>query len=198
MPNGGPDNCATCWFNDKNKGESGYDHINDPEPNFCIIRNLNIANAFYTYCGNHAYRCPERNPIPIGPVLIASDEHDGQRIFWQPSPDTEEIRQYLLNLLNEIKQQISRVDQSGVSGLLGLGIDEIVIWQLGEFKEIRARSGLQEIANFDPTTIYPIEAEELILDKATGYLTPVPSTLTYSVQVLMDLAREAIVKIESV
>ena len=28
MPNGGSDNCGTCWFNERNKGEVGF----DPEP----------------------------------------------------------------------------------------------------------------------------------------------------------------------
>ena len=69
MPNGGSDCCGTCWFNAKNKGQAGYDHASDHEPAFCTIRSLPIEDAFYTYCGNHPHRTPERDPIPIGPVF---------------------------------------------------------------------------------------------------------------------------------
>ena len=98
MPNGGSDCCGTCWFNAKNKGESGYDHARDREPDFCTIRSLPIADPFYTYCGNHPHRRPERDPIPLGPVFTGEE-----RELSQPSPDTEEIRQHLLSLLHKIE-----------------------------------------------------------------------------------------------
>ncbi len=70
MPNGGSDCCGTCWFNAKNKGQAGYEHVEDPEPNFCIIRQLAIKNAFYTYCANHPHKNPDKLNIPIGPVYV--------------------------------------------------------------------------------------------------------------------------------
>ena len=103
MPNGGSDCCGTCWFNAKNKGEAGYAHSTDPEPSFCSIRHLPIESPFYTYCANHPHRRPERDRIPIGPAF-RSDSF-GARQFWRPSPDTEEIRQHLLSLLDAQEQQ---------------------------------------------------------------------------------------------
>jgi hypothetical protein len=141
MPNGGSDCCATCWFNARNKGEAGYGHVKDPEPNFCTIRSLPILNAFYTYCGNHPHR-RDRDPIPIGPVLVGNSQ--GLREFWKPSPDTEEIRQHLLDLLSRVSEEPSSEYPIGVYA------DETVVWQLGEFREARAVEGLRRVISFDP------------------------------------------------
>ena len=43
------------------------------------------------------YHRPNRDPIPIGPVYVHGD--NDVREFWQPSPDTEEIRQHLLDIV---------------------------------------------------------------------------------------------------
>ena len=45
MPNGGSDNCGTCWFNTKNKGETGLGRFRDPAPDFCSIRELAIEHS---------------------------------------------------------------------------------------------------------------------------------------------------------
>ena len=42
---------------------------------------------------------PTATPIPIGPVYVHGD--NDVREFWQPSPDTEEIRQHLLDIVRE-------------------------------------------------------------------------------------------------
>src|SRR5215469_2565509 len=83
-----PTTVAPCWFNTKNKGETGLGHFRDPEPDFCSIRELAIEHSLYTYCSNHPYRRPDKDPIPIGPVFVATRE--GSRRIWRPSPDTEE------------------------------------------------------------------------------------------------------------
>lgn len=142
MPNGGSDCCGTCWFNAKNKGEAGYAHTTDPEPPFCTIRNLPIESPMYTYCGNHPHRRPDRDPVPIGPVYIG--DSSGARQFWQPSPDTEEVRQNLLDLL------AGMMEKPATEYPIGSYADEVIVWQLGEFREIRAVEGLRRIANFDP------------------------------------------------
>lgn len=141
MPNGGSDCCGTCWFNAKNKGEAGYDHARDAEPDFCTIRNLPIEDPFYTYCGNHPHRRPERDPIPIGPVFTGEE-----RKLWQPSPDTEDIRQHLLFLLSQMEER-PRSEYP-----IGIYSDEVVVWQLGELKESRAAAALRRIGSFDPTS----------------------------------------------
>ena len=97
MPNGGSDCCGACWFNRSNSGKRGSRNFNRDIPSFCVIRHLAIPNPFYTYCANHPYRRPNRDPIPIGPVYVHGNSD--AREFWQPSPDSEEIRQHLLEIV---------------------------------------------------------------------------------------------------
>ena len=139
MPNGGSDCCGTCWFNARNKREAGYAHARDSEPAFCTIRGYAIANPFYTYCANHPHRRPERDPIPIGPVLTGEE-----RRLSQPSSDTEEIRRHLLALLGTIEER------PPAEYPIGASLHEVVVWQLGEFRESRALRGLRRVASFDP------------------------------------------------
>lgn len=143
MPNGGSDCCATCWFNSKNEGEAGFSHAGAPGPASCTIRNLAIENPFYTYCANHPHRRVQQDRIPIGPVFI-HDVTTGGRKPWQPSPDTTEVRHHLLALVSEIKEKPSSEYP------LGTYADEVVVWQIGEFREARAVSELQRIVSFDP------------------------------------------------
>src|SRR5215813_10320977 len=138
MPNGGSDCCGTCWFNAKNENEAGYSHADDGTSDFCKIRSFQVDNPFYTYCGNHPHRRPERDPIPIGPVFVAGSS--AARDISKLSPDTEEVRLHLLDLLDDIDAQ-PRLEYP-----IGFYTDEIVIWQLGEFKEVRAVEGLQRAA----------------------------------------------------
>jgi hypothetical protein len=144
MPNGGSDCCGTCWFNGKNKGRAGFnrDRDGDSNPDLCTIRDLSIADPFYTYCGNHPHRRPERDPIPIGPVFVG--DASGTRKLWRSSPDTETIRQHLLDLLAQMKPE-PRTEYP-----IGVYTDETVVLQLGEFREERAVEGLRRVAAFDP------------------------------------------------
>ena len=142
MPNGGSDDCGTCWFNRKNRGEAGYAHANDEGPAYCEIRELDIPDPFYTYCANHPHRCPERDPIPIGPIFI--DPEDAGRDIWKQSPDTEEVRTHLLDLLAGIQEQPKEEYP------MGLYLDEVVVWQLGEFREQRASHDMERVAKFNP------------------------------------------------
>jgi hypothetical protein len=145
MPNGGSDCCGTCWFNAKNKGAAGYAHANDPEPDFCSIRQFQIANPFYTYCANHPHRRPLRDHVPIGPVFTADD--DELRRLSLLSPDSENIRTHLLALLAQIRQQPASEYP------FGSRVDEVVVWQIGEFCDQRATSDLERIASFEPSVI---------------------------------------------
>ena len=72
--------------------------FNPDIPSFWEIRDLPIPNPFYTYCANHPYHRPNRDPIPIGPVYVHG-KSDGREV-WQPSPDTEKIRQHLLDIVS--------------------------------------------------------------------------------------------------
>lgn len=147
MPNGGSDCCGTCWFNRRNRGEAGYRHARDEsvEP-YCEIRDVSIKNPFYTYCANHPHRRPDRDRIPIGPITrYAGDGMSNDRKVWILSPDTEEIRLHLLNLLSEFFTHVSK-DRYPI----GPGIGEVIIWQLGEFREKRAEGPIRRISENFP------------------------------------------------
>jgi hypothetical protein len=138
MPNGGSDNCGTCWFNTKNKGEAGSAHLQDLGPNRCAIRGFAVRSPLYTYCVNHPKHAHTRLEVPIGPVLeyqlgkMPPVQVTGDRAVLLESPDTPEIRDTLLSLLaNAVEYQAS--EYPAVPSLA-----EAVIWQLGEFREPRA------------------------------------------------------------
>ena len=96
MPNGGSDCCGTCWFNRSLEGPRGSENFNREIASGCEIRELDIPDPFYTYCANHPYHRPSRDPILIGPVYVRSASGPlAEREEWRPSPDTEEIRQHL-------------------------------------------------------------------------------------------------------
>ncbi len=143
MPNGGSDCCGTCWFNRRNRGEKGYDRARctDVEA-YCEIRHLLIENPFWTYCANHPHRRPDRDPIPIGPVTrYAGDGWSNDREVWIPSPDTEEIRRHLLELLQILLERISESRYP-----IGPDLGVVVVQQLGEFKEKRAERHIRWIS----------------------------------------------------
>ena len=150
MPNGGSDNCGTCWFNTKNKGEAGLAHLWDLGPARCAIRGFAIRNPLYTYCANHPKHAPTRIEVPIGPVLEyqlgqkppVQVTHD--RAVLLESPDTPEIRDTLLSLLaNAVEYQAS--EYPAIPSLA-----EAVIWQLGEFREQRAVPHLTRLLTVAP------------------------------------------------
>jgi hypothetical protein len=143
MPNGGSDCCGTCWFNAQTKGQAGFRAADRTIPAHCTIRDLPIEVPFYTYCANHPHRSRERDPIPIGPVYTG--DSTGRREFWEPSPDTAEVRQHLLDLLAAIQER------PATEYPIGIYRDEVMVWQLGEFREARAAEGLRRIAAFDPS-----------------------------------------------
>jgi hypothetical protein len=144
MPNGGSDCCGTCWFNASNEGEAGYRLSRGPRPPaFCLIRSFTIESPYYTYCANHPYRRPERDSTPIGPVFTG--DSSGARELYLSSPDTEEVRQHLLALLAAMEEQPASEYPAGTY------LDEMVVWQLGEFREQRATDGLRRVAGFNPS-----------------------------------------------
>lgn len=143
MPNGGSDNCGTCWFNRKNIGsdERGRRPHTSASP-YCVIRDVSIDDPFYTYCANHPHRRSARDPIPIGPILVGqvASGFRYERVMWKPSPDSEGVRQHLLDLLSDwVKTALSDRYPAFPTGM------QTVIWQLGEFREERAVKALQQL-----------------------------------------------------
>lgn len=143
MPNGGSDCCGTCWFNKKNKGDVGYEHAKNPGNDYCIIRNTKIEDPFWTYCTNHPHHNPNKIREPIGPIYVFEDSNFNRKI-WLESPDTKDIRKKLLELVEKIKEQPKEEYPSGMY------LDEMVVWQLKEFKEDRSLPELKRIASFNP------------------------------------------------
>jgi hypothetical protein len=140
MPNGGSDNCGTCWFNVKNKGERGMpvymQHAHEPEAPRCQIREgLLIPDPLYTYCVNHPHHNPNKTDVPIGPVF----RHESREV-WTKSPDTPEVRDALLAALADVASSAREEYPAGPS------LGEVVMWQLAEFREVRALPLLERIA----------------------------------------------------
>src|ERR1700693_5894412 len=86
MPNGGPDNCATCGFNRINSGQWTTSGEAKLEPGYCTIRNLSIVNPHWTYCKNWHSR--ETNPE--GPVFSSMYDEGYRRVPWlsHTAPET--------------------------------------------------------------------------------------------------------------
>ncbi len=154
MPNGGSDCCGTCWFNRDADRRSRYVH--------CEIRDEPIEDPFWTYCANHPARRPERDPIPIGPILevrileVSPGQNPYARAMRKPSPDSEEIRQHLLDLLREI-------DATAAADCYGVppSVVDLVMWQLGEFREQRAVEMLQRLIDEAPSVTFAVAQQAL-------------------------------------
>ena len=161
MPNGGSDCCGTCWFNRRNAGEKGYSRAGDSEVEaYCEIRDVLIENPFWTYCANHPHRRPQRDPIPIGPIMRAGGgDYQSMgygREVWVSSPDSEEIRKHLLGLLESLPSHIAADRYPARPGLA-----EVVVRQLGEFKERRAEKRIQWLSENLPESWAGVAREAL-------------------------------------
>lgn len=143
MPNGGSDCCGTCWFNSKNEGKAGYHAAEKEAEVICEIRELKIENPFWMYCANHPHHSPEKISIPIGSVYVCKESFPYEREVRFISPDTEQIRLTLLDLLNKMPEQpIGEYPTSTKQ-------DYEVIIQLGLFRENRAIEGLKQVLEFN-------------------------------------------------
>jgi len=161
MPNGGSDCCGTCWFNRRNRGEKGYNRARDTNVEaYCEIRDVLIENPFWTYCANHPHRRPHRDPVPIGPIMLSdSSEYESKgyvRKVWISSPDSEEIRQHLLDLLNRLPTHVAADRYPARPGLA-----EVVVRQLGAFKERRAEKKLLWLSENLPDSWADVAREAL-------------------------------------
>ena len=144
MPNGGSDCCGTCWFNRSLEGERGSSNFNHEIPSRCEIRDLDIPDPFYTYCANHPYHRPGRDPIPIGPVYAHRSTGplgEGTREEWQLSPDSEEIRQHLLDLVRR-PEEIADEGYHFYTRPAHIA----ALWQLLEWGDERLAPALEELS----------------------------------------------------
>ena len=144
MPNGGSDCCGTCWFNSNNEGRPGYHGGDRGGEVRCTIRDLVIAEPFWTYCVNHPHHNPHRVSLPIGPVYVDAGGFPYGRRIWTHSPDSEALRVQLLRLLWTVAERPASEYPAGRT------LDEAVVEQLGRFREVRAVEGLRRILSFRP------------------------------------------------
>ena len=160
MPNGGSDCCGTCWFNRPLEGQRGVGNFNREIPSHCEIRDLDIPDPFYTYCANHPCHRPGRDPIPIGPVYVyraTGASGEGGREEWQPSPDTEEIRQHLLDI---VRLPEEHADEGYYFHTRPAHIEALM--QLLEWRDGRLVPALEEIARHPEAERVRVDIEETI------------------------------------
>jgi hypothetical protein len=158
MPNGGSDCCGTCWFNSQNKGETGYQNSAKKGAVFCIIRDLEIPDPFWTYCANHPHHNQSKLDLPLGPVYIR-DTYPYSRKAWVNPPDNENVRLKLLELIEKISIEPQYKYPSSTD------LQEEVIKQLTALKEKRALASLKRIMNLDIED-YRSEKKFIIRNKA--------------------------------
>lgn len=163
MPNGGSDNCMNCWFNRATRGARGeieyWQFIdNAPEKQFCEIRHTAIPDPAYTHCRNMSYVSwgkPKLNPIPIGPIFVSEiipGTFAYERVIWKASPDSDEVREYLLKLLDDalLGRDEALSETFPDSFFSPRSLAPMVIWQLAQIREQRALGRLQEISGNPP------------------------------------------------
>ncbi|GEM_PF-6134482 len=127
-------------------GSSNHDHS---IASHCEIRDLPVEDPFYTYCANHPYRMQKRVPVPLGPVNRYVDEsyerdgvnyYDSGRVVWKDAPDTEEVRNQLLQILEEPG------DLSDGYPFYGTNLVSVVVDELERLREPRAIPILERLA----------------------------------------------------
>ncbi len=142
MPNGGSDCCGTCWLNRANEGRAGFPRtpIEERKASFCEIRDLPVDDPFYTYSANHPHRNPNRLRVPMGPVYTG--DSFGNREPLHPSPDSEEDRQAVVQLLESIPEAPTEEYP------IGLSLETVIIAQVAAWGERRAVPDLERISAF--------------------------------------------------
>lgn len=143
MPNGGSDCCGTCWFNRANEGQPGFPKKTERPPAYCEIRDVAIANPFWTYCANHPHHNPDRVEVPVGPIFVCDDYPYTRRPLVE-CPDTETVRVRLLELLRDMPETPRREYPTETK------FDHQVIAQLMAFREVRAVDELRRVVRFNP------------------------------------------------
>lgn len=141
MSNAGSDCCDTCWFNTQNLHQG--DEESEPFAN-CSIRNIKITKPSGTYCANHPHHNPDRVEVPVGAVYINDGNSPNTRTVWLHSPDSPELRERLIKVL-EKTPEIPPPEYP-----FGKPFVEEVIHQLIAFNEKRAIPSLMYILSFDP------------------------------------------------
>lgn len=142
MPNGGSDCCGSCWFYSKNIEEPENRGSENDDVDVCTIRDLEIFSPYYTYCANHPNHNKNKIDIPIGFVYEYSD-YSLSRQAWGDTPDNENVRLKLLELLGNISNEPETKYPTETD------IEEEIIKHLRVLKEKRAIPGLNKIIQFD-------------------------------------------------
>lgn len=147
MPNGDHrlSRCGWCMLNRANI-ERGYVPRDPPDlwplPQRCTIRDFEILDPERTYCLNHTDWNPGPARTPVGGVFGCAPR--SERTLLRPAPDSPEIREGLLALLEGLEEHPTAHAPSPA-------FEYEVIAQLAALRETRAAPGLERVAAFaDP------------------------------------------------
>lgn len=152
MPNGGPDCCGTCWYNNANIVSGQHSTAPDEGMHFCTIRQLHVAEPFWTYCFNHRDRAPGGQPVPFGPAYRHAGGYPYKREPLGSPPDSAVIRDHLLSLL----EGILHGDTSSLPGPVSALLDH-----LEAIREFRALPLVAELAESDHLEDWGLTAERV-------------------------------------
>ena len=122
------ENCSNCKYSNS-------------EHEFCFIREEVIENYCWTYCVNHPFFNKNAVITAMGPMYNYGPNHSERRVIVK-SPDNQAVKDGLLEQANKIKEVIDY-------HVIDLERDEVIVWQLGEFREKRAIELLEKIQEFN-------------------------------------------------
>ena len=125
------DNCGTCIYG---VGGDGFSAV-------CSIRDVDIESLNWTYCINLPKYNKNDITVALGPVYKYAPDHYNRKVLID-SPDNQEVRGSLLIEASNIREVLDY-------HYFDILRDEVIIWQLGEFKEKRAIELLENIQNFN-------------------------------------------------
>lgn len=171
MPNGGSDCCGTCQFNSKKNPSKGYQ--DDRKEAYCIIRDLEVPDPFWTYCANHQHHNLTGIMTPLGAVRVYA-EYPEERKVWKMPPDTEEVRQKLIELTEGFDASFEVVFP------LPTTLEKEVISQLEYFREVRAIPALMQFVQSN-VDLYRVKGDYAAKDKV--------SLIGQAIEVILNLSK---------
>lgn len=129
------ENCSNCKYANS-------------EHDFCAIRDEHIENSCWTYCVNHPFFNKNDVTTTMGPMYRYAPNHSRRTVIVN-SPDNQAVKDSLLEQANKIKEVIDY-------HVIDLERDEVIVWQLGEFRDKRAIELLKRIKLFnEKVTVSP-------------------------------------------
>ena len=114
-----------------NKGKAGYPRRIEATHTTAKSAIWTLRIPFTRIVRTTPHHRPDRDPIPIGPVHSAVYAGAGMygRDLWQPSPDSEEIRQHLLDLIRLPEEEADKMRYPLINPAYTVAIQQLVEWR---------------------------------------------------------------------